>query len=58
MAKPDFTGTWEFNPSRSSLQNPAPESSTFGIEHREPYFYLERTHVFGVAETPELPIAN
>jgi len=47
MAKPDFTGVWEFNSSRSSLQIPAPESSTFVIEHREPCFYLERTHVYG-----------
>src|SRR5215470_13119193 len=47
MAKPDFTGTWEFNSSRSALQIPAPESSVFVIEHREPDFYLERTHVFG-----------
>jgi len=47
MAKPDFTGTWEFNSSRSALQIPAPESSTFVIKHREPYFYLERTHVSG-----------
>jgi len=47
MAKPDFTGTWEFNSIRSALQIPAPESSVFVIEHREPDFYLERTHVFG-----------
>jgi hypothetical protein len=47
MAKPDFTGTWQFNPNKSSLQIPAPESSTFVIEHNEPRFHLERTHVFG-----------
>lgn len=47
MAKPDFTGTWRFNPDKSSLQIPAPEYTSFEIEHREPRFHLERTHVFG-----------
>ena len=47
MAKPDFTGSWKFNPDKSSLQIPAPESTTFVIDHREPRFHLERTHVFG-----------
>ncbi len=47
MTKPDFSGTWKFNPSRSSLQIPSPESSVFVIEHNEPHFHLERTHVVG-----------
>ncbi len=47
MAKPDFTGTWKFNRSKSSLQIPSPDSTTFVIEHNEPRFHLERTHVFG-----------
>ncbi len=47
MAKPDFTGTWKFNSGKSALQSPSPESSIFVIEHREPHFRLERTHVFG-----------
>jgi hypothetical protein len=46
MMKPDFTGTWTFNPSRSSLQIPAPDSTAFMIQHNEPRFHLERTHVF------------
>ena len=46
-AKPDFTGTWKFNSGKSALQSPSPESSIFVIEHREPHFRLERTHVFG-----------
>ncbi|MGA7161353.1 MAG: hypothetical protein WBZ48_10150, partial [Bacteroidota bacterium] len=29
------------------LQIPAPDSTTFIIEHREPYFHLERTHTSG-----------
>lgn len=47
MTQPDFTGRWQFNPSKSLLQIPSPESSFFVIEHREPQFHLERTHVFG-----------
>lgn len=47
MAKPDFTGTWKFNPGKSSLQIPVPDSTLFVIEHREPVFELARTHVFG-----------
>jgi hypothetical protein len=47
MSKPDFTGTWKFNPAKSSLQIPQPDSTTFVIEHREPRFRLCRTHVVG-----------
>jgi hypothetical protein len=46
MEKPDFSGTWKFNQSRSSLQIPAPDSTTFVIQHNEPRFHLERTHIF------------
>ena len=46
MAKPNFTGTWKFNQSKSALQIPAPESTTFVIAHSEPHFHLQRTHVF------------
>lgn len=47
MTKPNFSGTWRFNPVKSLLQIPAPESSFFVIEHNEPHFHLERTHIFG-----------
>ena len=47
---PDFSGIWEFDPKRSSLQIESPESSIFVIEHREPHWRLERTHVFGGSE--------
>lgn len=47
MPKPDFSGTWKFNPSKSVLQIPAPDSSIFVVEHREPAFRIQRTHVFG-----------
>lgn len=45
MGRPDFSGTWTFNAPKSSLQIPAPESSDFVIEHREPRFRLSRTLV-------------
>ena len=47
MKTPDFTGTWRFNPAKSLLQIPPPDSTIFVIEHLEPYFHLERTHVVG-----------
>ena len=45
--RPDFTGTWRFNPGRSALQIPAPDATRFLILHREPRFRLTRTHVVG-----------
>jgi hypothetical protein len=48
MAKPNFTGTWKFNPGKSVLQIPAPDSTIFIVEHMEPIFRLSRTHVVGV----------
>lgn len=47
MGRPDFSGMWNFNLERSSLEIPAPDSSVFVIRHHEPAFHLERTHVFG-----------
>ena len=46
-ARPDFTGVWNFNRERSSLQITPPDSTTFVIEHHEPQFHLERTHTAG-----------
>jgi dienelactone hydrolase len=46
MSKSDFSGTWKLNRSKSSLQIPWPDSTSFTIEHREPRFHLSRTHVF------------
>jgi hypothetical protein len=45
--KPDFSGTWQFNPARSVLQIPPPDSTVFVIDHREPLFRITRTHVVG-----------
>ena len=45
MNKP--TGVWKFSQNKSVLEIPALDSTTFIIEHREPYFHLERTHVRG-----------
>jgi hypothetical protein len=44
--KPDFSGTWKFNAEKSKLQIPAPSSSTFMVDHKEPKFHLTRTHVY------------
>ncbi len=44
--KPDFSGTWVFNPSRSQLQiKLALESGVFTIDHREPLFRFSRVFV-------------
>jgi len=47
MNRPNFSGTWEFNPPKSNLQIQSPDSTTFIIEHNEPIFKLTRTHIFG-----------
>ena len=45
--KPNFSGTWIFNPQTSRLEiKDAPIASTFIIQHREPNFHLKRTHVY------------
>lgn len=49
-ARPDFSGRWQFQPDRSSLQIRSPESSIFLIDHRDPHWRLERTHVFDERE--------
>lgn len=43
-ARPDFTGTWTFNPARSTLQIQAPDKSVFVIDHRDPVLRFSRTH--------------
>ena len=47
VLKPNFTGTWNFNHERSTLQIPAPEATIFVIDHREPTFRITRTHTVG-----------
>jgi hypothetical protein len=44
MPKPDFSGTWRFNPAKSVLQIPAPDSTEIEITHREPALRISRTH--------------
>jgi hypothetical protein len=44
MPRPNFTGTWVFDPAKSHLEIPPPERSVFVIEHSEPRFRLDRTH--------------
>lgn len=43
--KPDFSGTWRFNPGRSRLEISPPEETTITIVHNEPAFRMVRTHV-------------
>jgi hypothetical protein len=47
MLKPNFSGTWKFNPAKSVLQIPAPDATEFVIEHREPALRISRTHIVG-----------
>jgi uncharacterized protein (TIGR00369 family) len=47
MPKPDFTGTWTFNPAKSVLQIPAPDATVFAVDHREPALRISRTHIVG-----------
>ncbi len=56
MAKPDFTGTWKFDSARSSLQISPPRSTVFRIDHNEPRFHLERTHVFDATNSDTFSI--
>ena len=59
MNKPDFSGTWKFNPNRSRLQIEPPESTVFVLDHREPLFRISRTHVFrGKRDTFELQLST
>ena len=44
MTKPDFSGTWQFNKGKSSLEISPPDSSTFLIGHSGIHFHLLRTH--------------
>lgn len=47
MERPDFTGKWKFNREKSALEIPYPDSTLFCIEHHDPRFHFERTHVTG-----------
>ncbi len=49
--RPNFTGTWLLDKTRSKLQVPVPDSSMFVITHSDPSFTLSRTHV--VKGTPD-----
>ena len=46
-AKPNFSGTWILDLPSSKLEyKDAPVASTFNIQHHEPNFHLQRTHVY------------
>jgi len=44
--KPNLTGNWKFNPAKSKLQIPPPDSGVFRIDHREPVFQVSRTFMY------------
>jgi hypothetical protein len=51
-AKPDFTGVWVLNATKSKLTIPSPPvTSTFIFIHREPKWHMERTH-FPIKQDP------
>jgi hypothetical protein len=50
MEKPNLSGTWMLDRLRGRLEIPMPDSTVFVIEHREPEFHLDRTHVVGDAQ--------
>jgi hypothetical protein len=59
MAQTDFSGTWRFNSSKSTLQIAAPDATIFVIDHREPFLRLTRTHVVGqTSDTFELELTT
>ena len=43
----NFTGVWFFDPEKSELQSPPPETSIFNITYCEQAFSLDRTHIVG-----------
>lgn len=51
-SRPDFSGTWVLDLSRSVLEGTSPDSSIFVIDHVEPILTAQRTHVLdGVVNT-------
>ena len=44
--KPNFSGTWKFNPAKSRLEMTAPTKTIFVIEHQDPRFRVTRTHTW------------
>jgi hypothetical protein len=45
--RPNFTGTWVLNATKSQIEIPTPESTTFVIEDSQPIVRIFRTHVRG-----------
>jgi len=46
-APTNFSGVWNLNLQKSTLQIPAPDSGVFNIDHKEPRFHLSRTFIKG-----------
>ena len=45
-ARPDFTGNWLLDHTRSRLEIKAPDTTLFEIAHNEPVWRVKRTHVY------------
>ena len=61
LPKPDFSGTWIFNPQKSKIEyKNVPVASTFIIQHQEPAFHLKRTHVYrdGKQDTRDIDLVT
>ncbi len=55
-ARPNYSGTWVFNPDQSKLEIPVPKSGVFRLDHRDPVFVLERTFVRQDGRSDELKL--
>ncbi len=47
QSKPNFSGTWVFNPQKSALKMTAPSSLTLEITQGDPQLVFARTQVYG-----------
>lgn len=45
--RPNFTGNWVLDLTRSRLEIEAPDTTVFEITHNDPVWRVKRTHVYG-----------
>jgi hypothetical protein len=50
LDRPNFSGVWRADFKRSNLEIESPQSTVIKIEHKDPQFYLTRTHSASGAE--------
>lgn len=53
--RPDFSGSWKLNVSKSDIQEPQLQGAVFRIVHREPDFIISRTLLYRT-ETKDMKI--